>query len=244
MGETTIFSERVSHAEETIKRLIEQVGGEAFLRALGSQKFPLGDLPAGKRDEYQTVLRVGRMHVCTVDRGELGRYTCLRRDPAGIVIVPLFMGDDGKVNVVFTEQVRGGVGMLFTELPAGGPKESESTIETAMRELHEETGYRPIESTAQVVQKESGYSASGYTTDRQKVVQVWVEKTPGERSSSTSDAAQIKRVFAMPLEEAARIYADGRSPGAGAIDTKTAAAVMAAAIRMNLADPDFIRAKR
>ncbi len=246
MDAKVTVARNTEYAESAVKGLVDRMGAETFLAALGKVSFPLEALPMGKEDELVPVFTAGRIRLCSVGRGDIGRYTCLRRDPAGVIAVPLFMDDEGRLNVVLTEQKRGGVGMLFTELPAGGQKPSESIVQTAMREALEETGYRAIESTAVVVQGEPSYVAPGYTSDRQVVVQFMVEKVPGERSYSTGDAAQIKKVIVVPLAEAAGAYAEGRSPGTGGLDTKTAAAVMAAAIRnkMELIDHDLLLAQR
>ena len=57
--------------------------------------------------------------------------------PGGVGIVAI--GDDGSVLLV--RQYRHPAGELLWEIPAGGREIGESTLETARRELAEETGY-------------------------------------------------------------------------------------------------------
>ena len=60
------------------------------------------------------------------------------RHPGAVVILPLM--DDGRV--CFVRNYRVAVGHSLIELPAGTLEPSEDPVETAVRELAEETGYR------------------------------------------------------------------------------------------------------
>jgi ADP-ribose pyrophosphatase len=60
------------------------------------------------------------------------------RHPGAVVILPLL--DDGRV--CFVRNFRVAVGQTLIELPAGTLEPDEPPIETARRELAEETGYR------------------------------------------------------------------------------------------------------
>ncbi len=60
------------------------------------------------------------------------------RHPGAVVIVPIF--DDGRVCLI--ENFRVSVEETLLELPAGTREPGEPPIETARRELAEETGYR------------------------------------------------------------------------------------------------------
>jgi ADP-ribose pyrophosphatase len=60
------------------------------------------------------------------------------RHPGAVVLLPLL--DDGRV--CFVRNFRAAVGQTLIELPAGTLEPHEDPIETAVRELAEETGYR------------------------------------------------------------------------------------------------------
>ena len=58
--------------------------------------------------------------------------------PGAVAIVPVLPNGD----VVLVRQYRHPVGRHMLELPAGTREPNEATLQTAIRELHEETGYR------------------------------------------------------------------------------------------------------
>ena len=60
------------------------------------------------------------------------------RHPGAVAILPLL--DDGRICLI--ENFRLAVGQTLLELPAGTREPEETPIETARRELTEETGYR------------------------------------------------------------------------------------------------------
>ncbi len=70
--------------------------------------------------------------------------------PPAVVVVPLLDGsqrDSGGGEVVLVEQYRPVVGERYLELPAGIVEDGESYAAAAARELREETGYDPTETT-------------------------------------------------------------------------------------------------
>jgi ADP-ribose pyrophosphatase len=71
------------------------------------------------------------------------------RHPGAVAILPIL--DDGRICLI--ENFRLAVGQTLLELPAGTCEAGEAPIETARRELAEETGYRAgqIEPLAQCV---------------------------------------------------------------------------------------------
>lgn len=74
-----------------------------------------------------------------------------------VVILPLL--DDGRA--IFLKQWRAPVDAWILELPAGRVEDGESLIETASRELEEETGYK-----AGIIERiASAYVAPGYSDE-------------------------------------------------------------------------------
>jgi len=85
---------------------------------------------------YQgSFLRVKRDRVALPDGAEAAREYILH--PGAAVMVPLF--DDGSV--LIERQFRYPLRQVFVEVPAGKRDDGEQFIETAQRELLEETGY-------------------------------------------------------------------------------------------------------
>ena len=77
--------------------------------------------------------------------------------PNSVGIVPL---DENK-NVILVRQYRHAVGKTLLEIPAGGMEDGESPLQSALRELEEETGY-----TAADIEEIGGlYAAPGYSTE-------------------------------------------------------------------------------
>jgi ADP-ribose pyrophosphatase len=101
------------------------------------------------------VFRVVRT-VEETDRGERERFVV--RHPGAAVIVPIL--DDGRVCLI--ENYRIAVKKRLIELPAGTLEPGEGPLETARRELAEETGYRArsVESLGHV------YSSPGVFDER------------------------------------------------------------------------------
>src|SRR5512136_2347803 len=74
-----------------------------------------------------------------------------------VVILPI----DSKGNILLVRQFRHAVGKELLELPAGSIDPGETPEQAAVRELREETGYRPGK-----LEKMGGfYAAPGYCTE-------------------------------------------------------------------------------
>jgi len=129
--------------------------------------------------------------------------------PGAVLIVPLF--DDGRV--LLERQYRYPQGREFIEVPAGKRDAGEAPLETAKRELLEETGYVAAEwihiglySTA------IAYSDEG--------IEMYVARGLEKREAKL-DAGEFLEVFDVPLEEAHEMVRDGRIT-----DGKTIAALL------------------
>ena len=85
------------------------------------------------------LLKINEDEVSLPDGAKAWREYVLH--PGAAVILPLF--DDGSV--LLERQFRYPLGQHFYELPAGKLEPDESPLETAKRELLEETGYEAAE---------------------------------------------------------------------------------------------------
>jgi ADP-ribose pyrophosphatase len=101
---------------------------------------------------------------------------------------------DDDDNVLLVRQHRPAVGADLLELPAGLVDPGESPLETARRELEEETGFR----AASVEPLISFYSSPGFCTE---LLHVFVARglVP---SGAGHDADEIAEVLRIPLEQA------------------------------------------
>jgi ADP-ribose pyrophosphatase len=74
-----------------------------------------------------------------------------------IVVVPI----DGKGNVLLVDQYRRALGKNLLEIPAGGIEKGESARVTVIREMQEETGFKP----KKVVFLTGFYTSPGFTNE-------------------------------------------------------------------------------
>jgi ADP-ribose pyrophosphatase len=138
----------------------------------------------------------GRRISITVDRVRLVSGLEAEREvvhhPGGVGVVAI--GEDGSV--VLVRQYRHAAQELLWEIPAGGREEGESPLETARRELAEETGYA-AESWLGVG---ATFLAPGYSTEL-----FWYFRatglTPVEDAHADPDEVLERRNFA-PAEVA------------------------------------------
>jgi ADP-ribose pyrophosphatase len=120
------------------------------------------------------------------------------RHPGAVAIVALF--DDGKV--LLERQFRYPHGRDFIEIPAGKLEPDEPHLDTAKRELLEETGYVAAEWTRLGVI----HTAIGYTDE---AIELFLAKKLTQKSAKL-DAGEFLEVFTLPLEEAIAMIPDGR----------------------------------
>lgn len=154
-----------------------------------------------------TLLKVYRDAVRLPD-GSAGAREYIRH-PGAVGIVPLF--DDGRI--LLERQFRYPHGREFIEIPAGKLEPGEPHLETAKRELLEETGYAAQEWTRLAVI----HTAIAYTNE---AIELYLARklTRGERKL---DDGEFLEVFTAPLDEAFAMVRDGRIT-----DAKTVSALL------------------
>ncbi|TMH31250.1 MAG: NUDIX hydrolase [Betaproteobacteria bacterium] len=131
------------------------------------------------------------------------------RHPGAVAVVPLF--DDGAV--LLERQFRYPHRREFIEVPAGKLEPDEPHLETAKRELLEETGY----SAAKWTRLGVIHTAIAYTDE---AIELYLARklTKGERSL---DAGEFLETLILPLDEAIEMVRDGRIT-----DVKTVAGLL------------------
>ncbi len=125
------------------------------------------------------------------------------------VILPILR----KGEVVLIEQFRYPVGRELIEAPAGTREENEDAIETAYRELIEETGY----SSNQIEHIIDFYPTPGYTTEILSLFFAHNLKKVGVRPESDEDI----KIRILPLTETLKMIETGEI-----IDAKTIVALL------------------
>ena len=131
------------------------------------------------------------------------------RHPGAVAIVALF--DDGRV--LLERQYRYPQRREFIEVPAGKLEPNEPHLETAKRELLEETGY----SAAQWTRLGIVHTAIAYTDE---AIELFLAQrlTPGRPQL---DAGEFLETLTVPFGEAVAMVRDGRIT-----DVKTVAALL------------------
>src|SRR5687767_9783952 len=120
------------------------------------------------------------------------------RHPGAVAVVPLF--DDGRV--LLERQFRYPNRREFIEIPAGKLEPGEPHLDTAKRELLEETGYQAKEWTRLGVM----HTAIGYTDE---AIELFLAKGLAYRAAQL-DAGEFLEVLKIPFEEAIAMIRDGR----------------------------------
>jgi ADP-ribose pyrophosphatase len=120
------------------------------------------------------------------------------RHPGAVAIVPLF--DDGRV--LLERQFRYPHGREFIEIPAGKLEPGEPHLDTAKRELLEETGYVAQEWTRLAVI----HTAIAYTDE---AIELFLAKKL-TRQKRKLDQGEFLETFVVPFEEAIAMIRDGR----------------------------------
>lgn len=128
-----------------------------------------------------------------------------------VVVVPLYLSDDGKPKFVVTKEYRPPLGGYEYAVPAGLVDEGESVTDTAVRELKEETG---LDVTKIHFVTPPLFSSAGMTDEATSIVFV---ECRGEPSTEGNEDAEDIEVLLIPMVDMARyilgqedIFPDGR----------------------------------
>jgi ADP-ribose pyrophosphatase len=132
------------------------------------------------------------------------------RHPGAVAVVPLF--DDGTV--LLERQFRYPHRGEFIEVPAGKLEPNEPHLETAKRELLEETGYTAAEWTRLGVI----HTAIAYTDE---AIEIFLARKLQKRRAAQLDAGEFVETLIVPFDEALAMVHDGRIT-----DAKTVAALL------------------
>jgi len=120
------------------------------------------------------------------------------RHPGAVAIVALF--DDGRV--LLERQYRYPLRREFIEIPAGKLEPGENHLETARRELLEETGYVAAEwRRLGLIHNAIGYSDEG--------IEIWLARGLELREPQLAEG-EFLEAFTLPLAEAQAMARDGR----------------------------------
>jgi ADP-ribose pyrophosphatase len=132
------------------------------------------------------------------------------RHPGAVAVVPLF--DDGSV--LLERQFRYPHHRVFIEVPAGKLEANEPHLETAKRELMEETGYTAQEWKHLAVI----HTAIAYTNE---AIDLFVARKLKKEGTAQLDAGEFVETIVVPFEEAIAMVRDGRIT-----DAKTVASLL------------------
>ena len=120
------------------------------------------------------------------------------RHPGAVAVVPMF--EDGTV--LLERQYRYPGRREFIEIPAGKLEPGEPHLETAQRELLEETGYVAAEWTRLgVIHTSIGYA--------DETIELFLAKKLTKKEASL-DAGEFLEVLRIPFDEAIAMIHDGR----------------------------------
>jgi ADP-ribose pyrophosphatase len=132
------------------------------------------------------------------------------RHPGAVAVVPLF--DDGAV--LLERQFRYPQGRVFIEIPAGKLEPNEPHLETAKRELLEETGYSAGEWTRLGVI----HTAIAYTNE---AIEIFIARKLRQEGAAQLDPGEFVETLIVPFDEAVAMVRDGRIT-----DSKTVSALL------------------
>jgi ADP-ribose pyrophosphatase len=132
------------------------------------------------------------------------------RHPGAVAVVPLF--DDRSV--LLERQFRYPHGREFIEVPAGKLEPNEPHLDTAKRELLEETGYTAAEWTPLGVI----HTSIAYTDE---AIELFLARKLKKERPAQLDAGEFVDTLVVPFDEAIAMVRDGRIT-----DSKTVAALL------------------
>jgi len=132
------------------------------------------------------------------------------RHPGAVAVVPLF--DDRSV--LLERQFRYPQGRVFIEVPAGKLEPNEPHLDTAKRELLEETGYSAAEWTRLGVI----HTAIAYTNE---AIEIFIARKLRQEGAAQLDAGEFVETLIVPFDEAVAMVRDGRIT-----DSKTVSALL------------------
>jgi len=162
-----------------------------------------------ERRKGSTTIFQGRLLTLRVDSIELpsGRETTreIVEHIDSVVIVPV----DSDSNVLLVRQYRTAIGRVLLELPAGKTEPNESPLQTAHRELQEETGYK-----ARNMEPLGGfYAGPGYSTEYLHLFLA----TDLVSVETVLDDDEIMDMIRVPLNSVPKLISDGEIPDAKSI---------------------------
>ena len=128
--------------------------------------------------------------------GRRARFNIIEH-PGAVAIVPVF--DNGDIMLI--RQFRPSIGREIFEIPAGTLEDGESPLQTARREIAEETGHRARRWT----RLGAFYTAPGFCTER---IHVFAARGL-EPVRCAGDADEMIRPFRVPLRRALRMIREG-----------------------------------
>ena len=163
---------------------------------------------SGERVFDGKLLKVYRDTVRLPDATEAQREYI--RHPGAVAVVPLF--DDRTV--LLERQFRYPHGREFIEVPAGKNEPDEPRLETAKRELLEETGYTAQEWTRLGVI----HTAIAYTDE---AIELFLAKKLKKERAAQLDAGEFIETLIVPFDEAIAMVRAGRIT-----DAKSVAALL------------------
>ena len=162
---------------------------------------------SGERVYDGALLKVHRDHVALPD-GSRGIREYIRH-PGAVAVIALF--DDGRL--LLERQFRYPHGREFIELPAGKLEPGEPHLDTAKRELLEETGYAAQEWKRLAVI----HTAIAYTDE---AIELFVAKKLTQKRRNL-DAGEFLEIVIVPVAQALQMVGDGRIT-----DAKTVAGLL------------------
>ncbi len=163
---------------------------------------------AGERVFDGVLLKVHRDRVRLPDGSEGVREYV--KHPGAVAVVPLF--DDGRV--LLERQFRYPHHKEFIEVPAGKREPNEPHLETAQRELLEETGYSADE------WKRLGVMHTSIAC-MDEAIELFVARKLKKERSAELEAGEFLETLVVPFDDAIAMVKDGRIT-----DSKTMAALL------------------